>query len=370
MKLADLVKPPKSLGFDAVRLTLIDGLIARGIEDNLYPAGSYVVMRHGMVAAHGAFGLAQPDAEPPIAASMDTIFDMASVTKSMTGTLLMQCIEEGKLQLSQTVGSLLPEAEASPVAHSTLRQLATHTSGLPAWKPLYKSKSPLDEVLHTPLETEPNTKYTYSDLGYILIGEILARVNAMPLDKLAHQKIYAPLGMKQSGYNPERSLYPMIAATGHSRDREGEKIIGVVHDENAHGLGGIAGHAGLFSNAPDMCRFALALQYPAAASHVGIPPILGTAAGRTSQHSLIDAHIGSHGVGWFVWPNPYLPLGDLLSHSAFGHSGFTGTLFVIDPEMDVTLILLTNRVYNTGDGAGVLKLRRLFVNVALGAIVG
>ena len=163
----------------------------------------------------------------------------------------------------------------------------------------------------------------------------------------------------------------MIAATGHSRDREGETIIGIVHDENAHGLGGVAGHAGLFSTAPDICRFALALQYPASASHFGIPPVLGLAARRVSQQSLIEnAHIGSNGVGWFVWPNPYLPLGDLLSHSSFGHSGFTGTLFLIDPEMDVTLILLTNRVYSPGDGAGVLKLRRQFVNVALGAIVG
>jgi CubicO group peptidase (beta-lactamase class C family) len=315
--------------------------------------------------------LAQPDAHPPIKTSIDTIFDMASITKSMTGILLMQSIEQGKLQLSQTVAALLPEAEKSPIAHTTLRQLATHTSGLPAWKPLYKSRSPLDEILHTPLETEPNTKYTYSDLGYILIGEIVARANGMPLDRLAHEQIYAPLGMKNSGYNPDRSLYPMIAATGHSRDREGETIIGVVHDENAHGLGGVAGHAGLFSSAPDMCRFALALQYPSSASHFGIPPILGTAARRTSQHSLIaDSAVGSHGVGWFIWPNPYLPLGDLLSHSAFGHSGFTGTLLVVDPEMDVTLILLTNRVYYTGDGGGVLKLRRLFVNVALGAIVG
>src|ERR1700722_10051608 len=103
MNFNDLVKPPKSLGFDSDRLKLIEGLINRGIEDKLYPAAVYIVMRHGMVAAHGAFGMAQPDAEPGIPATIDTIFDMASVTKSMTGTLLMQCIEEGKLQLSQTV---------------------------------------------------------------------------------------------------------------------------------------------------------------------------------------------------------------------------------------------------------------------------
>src|SRR5580658_5683351 len=169
MNLSDLIKPPKSLGFDSERLKSIDSLMVRGIEDKLYPAAVYVVMRHGMVAAHSAFGMAQPDAAPAVPATMDTIFDMASVTKSMTGTLLMQCIEQGKLQLSQTVAAILPEADNSPVANTTLRQLATHTSGLPAWKPLYKSKTPLDEVLHTPLETEPNIKYTYSDLGYILI---------------------------------------------------------------------------------------------------------------------------------------------------------------------------------------------------------
>lgn len=365
----DLLKPAKSLGFDTNRLRLIDGLINRGIEDRLYPAAVYVVMRHGMVAAHGVFGLAQPDAAPPISTTIDTIFDMASITKSMTGTLLMQSLERGELQLSQTLSSVLPEAEHSPLAHTTLRQLATHTSGLPAWKPLYKSQDPLQEALNTPLEAEPNAKYTYSDLGYILLGEVLARATGIPLDRLARDRIYQPLGMYRSGYKPDRSFYPMIAATGHSRDREGETNVGAVHDENAHALGGVAGHAGLFSSAPDMCRFALALQYPAAASHFNIPPILGAAARRTSQNSLIESRVGSHGVGWFISPNPYLSPADLLSPKAFGHTGFTGTLLLFEPELDVALMLFTNRVYMSGDGVGVLKLRRLFVNVALGAIV-
>lgn len=367
----DLIKSPKALGFDPERLELLNTLMEQGMKDNLYPSAVYVVMRHGMIAAHGVFGNAQPDAMPPIPTTLDTIYDMASVTKSMTGTLLMQCVERGDLQLGWTVAGILPEAKNTPIGPITVRQLATHTSGLPAWKPLYKSKAPtaLTEILETPLEAEPGAKYTYSDLGYITLGEIVTRVTGTPLDRLAHERIYKPLGMTRSGYKPDPSLRPYIAATGHARDREGQTIVGEVHDENAHGMGGVAGHAGLFSNAPDLVRFALSLQYPASAAHFDIPPVLGVAARHLSQHSLGDPKVGSHGVGWFIWPNPYLPPGDLLSPKAFGHTGFTGTLLMFDPEYDITLIMLTNRVYSPGDGAGVLRLRRLFTNVALGAIV-
>ncbi len=371
MQIKDIAKPPKSLGFDPHRLKRLDDIVKSGIDEGLYPAASWVVLRHGMAASAGALGVINPAGTVQTPASADTIFDLASVTKSFTGTLLMQCIEEGRVQLMQTLASVLPEAAGSPTEHLTLRQLASHSSGLPPWKPLYKvtNRSVLEEILHTAPEKEPGTHYAYSDLGYILLGIIVSRLLGKPLDVIAKERIFDPIGMSTAGYNPPASLNPRIAATGHSRNREGEVIVGQVHDENAHGMGGVAGHAGIFASAVDLVRFALALQYPGVASHFSIQPILGAAAKRVSQHSLIDAAVGSHGVGWFLSPNPYLPPAELLSSRSFGHTGFTGTMFVVDPELDCTMILLTNRVYSPGDGGGVLRIRRLFINAALGSIV-
>jgi serine-type D-Ala-D-Ala carboxypeptidase len=371
MTISQLSKSPESLGFHAARIRRIAAIVKAGFEEGLYPAASWAVMRHGMVAASGAVGTINPAASTAATTTSNTVFDLASVTKSFTGILVTQCIEEGRVQLMQSLGSVLPEAKGLPTEHLTLRQLASHTSGLPAWKPLYKlpDKSILEEILHTSPEKEPGTHYTYSDLGYILLGTIVTRLLGKPLDVLVRERILQPIGMKTAGYNPPEALYPVIAATGHSRNREGAVIVGQVHDENAHALGGVAGHAGLFASLEDMVRLALSLQYPQMAAHCSIPPILSIAGKHLSQHSLIDASVGSHGIGWFLSPNPYLPPAELLSPRSFGHTGFTGTMFVVDPELDCTMILLTNRVYSPGDGGGVLRIRRLFINAALGSIM-
>lgn len=371
MPLEDLFAGPEALGFDAERLGAVDTLLERGIAGGLFPAAVYLVLRRGRIAARGAFGLAQPDASPPVPATLETIFDMASVSKPITATLLLQCVEEGRLHLGQTVADFLPEAAESPVGPVSLRQLATHTSGLPPWKPLYKTEaaSPVADILVTPLEAEPGTRYAYSDLGYILLGEILARVTERPLDRLAQKRIFAPLGMARSGYCPEAALHPTIAATANCAWREGKTLVGEVHDANAHSMGGVAGHAGLFSTALDMARFALALVDALTASPLGLPPLLHPLARRLAAENQIDPTIGGHSIGWFTPPNGMLPRGDLLSMRAFGHTGFTGTLLLFDPEYDLILLLLTNRVYSPGEGTGVLRLRRLFANAVGGAIL-
>jgi CubicO group peptidase (beta-lactamase class C family) len=364
MNIHDLMKPARSLGLDSERLRRIDAMLESGVREQLYPAATYIVLRHGMIAAQGAFGTAQPDATPPVAARLDTIFDMASITKTMTATLLLQCVEEGRLHLDQEVRQYLPEAEHSPIGAVAIHYLATHTSGLPAWKAVYKAESPLADILATPLDNPPGAKYTYSDLGYILLGFLLERVTGMKLDALAHERIFTPLGMLYSGYKPAASLRPMMAAT--------TAALGKVHDPNAHGMGGVAGHAGLFSSAPDMLRFILAFRYSAVGAHYGLPPILGPLARRLAEHRQNTPPVNAHTIGWFAYPNGYLPKGDLLSERTFGHSGFTGTLLMFDPEYDVTFLLLTNRVYyeKVNDGTAVLRQRRLLANVIGGAITG
>lgn len=357
-----LFKPAHALGLDPERLHAIDTLLQNGIRDQLFPAAVYLIMRRGLIAARGALGVAQPDAAPPRLADLDTIFDLASITKSFTAVLLLQCAEDGLLHLEQELKSLLPEAEKSPVGVATLRQLATHVSGLPAWRPVYKAASPLAEILATPLEGEPGTKYTYSDLGYITLGLLLERVTGKPLAQLAHDRIFAPLGMARTGYNLDPSLHPLFAAT--------TAPLGEVHDPNARGMKGVAGHAGIFSNAPDLSRFCLALMSPTAAAHLGIKPILGPLARRLACTRQTNPPLEGHTIGWFASPSGYLPRGDLLSDQSFGHTGFTGTSLVFDPENDLTLLLLTNRVYyeNVNDGKGVLRLRRLFSNMVGGAV--
>ena len=176
---------PEALGFEAERLAAVGTVVEQGVKDNLYPAAVYAVVRHGMLAASGEYGLIQPDTNPALKTDFNTVFDMASLTKTITATLLLMAVERGELQLGQSVGYLIPEAEKTAVADCTLRQLATHSSGLPPWKPLYKTThpTPLDDILSTSLDNVPGTHYAYSDLGYILIGEILTRVCSQPLDR-------------------------------------------------------------------------------------------------------------------------------------------------------------------------------------------
>ena len=366
MDTEEVVVDVEALGFDAERLKRLDALVERGVTEGMYPAAVYRVLRRGHIVAQGALGMAQPDGDPPRATTLETVFDMASISKPFAALLLLQCVERGDLHLGQFVGDFLPEAADSPVAKVSLRQLATHTSGLPPWKPLYQAPDALRQIFATPLDHEPGAHYAYSDLGYILLGEIVARVGGKPLDALAQERIFAPLGMTRTAYCPPAAWHPQIAATANCGWRKDQILVGEVHDANAHRLGGVSGHAGLFSNAPDLTRLALAFQHPEVAASCGIPPVLSPLTRRLAQERQIASEIGGHSIGWFTPPNGMLPFGDLLSPRTFGHTGFTGTLLMFDPEHELTLMLLTNSVY-TPKG-GLLTLRRLFANAVAGAL--
>lgn len=370
MSLKEILTNPEAVGYDKPHLKYAEDLLSNGVQNGIFPAATYMVLRHGMVLAQGAYGVPQPSTKPPTPATIDTVFDLASITKTFTATLLLQSIEEGKILLNSTVEDHITEANGTPIAPLTIKQLATHTSGLPAWKALYKRTkgSALNEILATPLEKTPGTHYAYSDLGYILLGEILSRLHSKPLDTLVKQRICDPLGMKNSGFRPPVSQRPHIAATANCPMREGKILLGEVHDANSHSMGGVSGHAGMFSNAPDMARYAVALCYPEIARHLNIPPLLGNLARRLMQHSQIEESIGGHSIGWFTPPNGYLPRGDLLSLHTFGHTGFTGTMLMFDMDNEIAILLLTNRVYMPNDGKESLRVRRLFANAIAGAL--
>jgi len=361
---------PEQLGFTKEGLQLADRIVRGGWESGIYPAAVYLILRDGKIAAWGSVGEAQPGSDPARRAAMSTIFDMASLTKPITATLLLQHAERGELHLGMRVADFLPEAAESPCGPLTLFQLATHTSGLPPWKPLYKTErgSALEEIFATELEAEPGRRYAYCDLGYILLGAILERVTGQSLGKLAENMIFEPLGMSDTGFCPAEVLLERIAATSNCPMREGKTLIGEVHDANAHSMQGVAGHAGLFSTAPDMARFAVSLFHPEDAKPMQIPPLLRPLTRRLALSRQIDPAIGGHSIGWFTAPNGMLPRGDLFSERTIGHTGFTGTLLLHDPECAVTIILLTNRVCNPEDGARMIRLRRLLANAVAGAV--
>jgi CubicO group peptidase (beta-lactamase class C family) len=360
------VVSPVDLGLDSRRLAVADAHIQAGIEDHTYPGAVFLVARYGKIGHQKAFGHMQPGGS---ATRIDTIFDLASVTKPVNAVALLTLVEDGKVSLLQKLEELLPETKGSAIAPVTVRQLATHTSGLPAWKPLYKihgGKKPiLADILRTPLHHSPGSHYTYSDLGYLLMGEIIERVSGMSLDQYIHARALAPLGMKDTGYLPAATRKPRIAATANCPMRPGQTLIGEVHDSNAHAFGGVAGHAGLFGTAPDLALLGSALaRQGEAKGHrlLGVPTL------RLARTNQIPAEVGGHSIGWFTPPNGMLPRGDLLGETVFGHTGFTGTMLVCDPEYELVIVLLTNRVMNPSDNGGILRVRRRVMNAAASAI--
>jgi CubicO group peptidase (beta-lactamase class C family) len=358
---------PNDLGLDSRRLAVADAHVQEGVENKTYPGAVLLVARHGKIGHQKAFGHLQPGGG---ATRVDSIFDLASLTKPVNAVALLTLIEDGKVSLPQRLEELLPETRGSALATVTVRQLATHTSGLPAWKPLYKipggKKPMLADILQTPLHHPPGTRYIYSDLGYLLIGEMIERVSGMSLDQYVHARVLAPMGMRDTGYLPAATRKNRIAATANCPLRPGRTLVGEVHDSNAYAFGGVAGHAGLFGTAPDLALLGSAL---ARRGEAGGRRLLGLPTLQLAQTSQIPPEIGGHSIGWFTPPNGMLPRGDLLGVRAFGHTGFTGTMLVCDPEYALVIALLTNRVMNPSENDGILRIRRQVVHAVASAIV-
>ncbi len=366
--LHDVSDEPINVGLEKEPLRRLDALCKSAIAEGWLPSAVYMVIRHGKVAASGAFGDPMPESVPRAPATLETLFDMASLTKPITAALLLQCVQDGEVHLGMRVSEFLPETADRPIASVTLRQLATHTGGLAAWKPLYSLSegSIVERVMSFPLEVEPGTRYTYSDLGYILLGEIVSRVRGKSLDRAAREHVFDVLGMKNTDYLPVIAPGRSVAATANCGWRPGQTLAGEVHDANAHGMAGVAGHAGIFSTVNDMARFALAFREPSVAAPGSL--LLSPLATLLAQTNQIEPSVGGHSIGWFTFPNGMLPGGDLLSRRCFGHTGFTGTSLLLDPEYDLQILLLTNRVYSPAEGGNVLRFRRRFANVVASAI--
>lgn len=346
-------------------LALIDAEIARGE----IPGAVAIVGRGGHTIEYAA-GLAVDAGGTRIPATIETIYDCASLTKVVvTLPLVLQLVEQGKVALQDPVALHVPEFAAEGKQAVTVSQLLTHTSGLVAFTDMHSHGLTPDEivafVMNQPLEYEPGTQVVYSDMGYIALGRLVERLTGEALPEAAQKRIFAPLGMTDSGYVPAPERRERIAATEHY-PYESAPRHGVVHDENAAAMGGVSGHAGLFATARDLTRYAdmwRGATYPNSAR----PPLSIATMRSAVQNYTAVLDSGNRALGWVLRGDKFDASGDLLSDRSFGMTGFTGTSLYIDPEYDLTVVLLTNRVHY-GRAKSVARLRACFHNAVAASV--
>lgn len=326
----------------AERLEAINRVVERGIAAGGYPGAAVIVGRKGKAVLQRGFGRLAWDESSPDVSATSTIYDLASLTKVVgTTTAIMVLFDQGKIALDAPVSRYLPEFTGGEKDLVTIRQLLTHRSGLPAGRDIYRlTKDPEEArklVLATPLIAHPGQQYEYSDLGADVLGMVVERVSAQPLDEFLADYVFHPLGMYETEFRPADSLDSRIAPTGSSAT--GRTKRGQVNDENAYALGGVAGHAGLFSTAADLSVFAQMMLNGGVYNGVRI------IADSTVQLFTTRA-AGHRALGWDT-PSGSFGSGEYLSEHSFGHTGFTGTSMWIDPDRDMFVILLTNRVFDS-----------------------
>jgi beta-glucosidase-like glycosyl hydrolase/CubicO group peptidase (beta-lactamase class C family) len=347
---------PEEKGFRPGGLAAVDGVLDAALESKVFPGGVIAIGHDGALVHLRPFGRQTYDPGAP-AVQADTIYDLASLTKVIvTTTMAMILVDEGKLDLARPVSAFIPAFRGGAKDTVTVEQLMTHSSGIDWWAPLYKELKGQDayvrRIAAMELAYEPGTKALYSDLGLILLGEILERVAGEKIDVFARKRILDPLGMKDTMYRPPKELLPRIAPTEIVAERGG-LVHGIVHDENAWALGGVAPHAGLFGTAPDLSRFAQMMLNGGVFEHKRIVSA-ATIQRFTGQIRVAGS---SRAYGWEK-PTGENSAGARLSPSAFGHTGFTGTSLWIDPAQKLFVVLLTNRVHPSRENSQIPKVRR------------
>ena len=348
-------------------------VIERAIADKAFPGATVAIGYREKVSLH-AFGNLSYAANSA-AVDTRTMYDIASLTKVVATTTLVAKLAEGDfpvpVDLDAPVSRYLPEWASGPQpewrSRVTVRHLLTHTSGLPAFKEYWRtSKSKQDtltKIFAEPLEYEPGTKEIYSDLGIILMAEIIERLTGRTLDDLAKAYIFAPLAMNDTMFRPPKKLWPWIAPTELDERFRHRLIQGEVHDENAFAIGGVSGHAGLFSNAPDLAAFCQMLLNGGVYAHHRVLRRATVAQFTTPQ----ELSSGTRTLGWAA-PTEGGSSGHYFSTHSFGHTGFTGTSIWIDPDRQLFVVLLTNRVNPTRENNKMIQLRPAFHDAVMQAL--
>ncbi|HTI65196.1 MAG TPA: serine hydrolase [Gemmatimonadaceae bacterium] len=325
----------------AERLATIDHVVTRGISAGGYPGAAVVVGRRGAAVFERGYGRLSWEKSSAAVRADRTIYDLASLTKVVgTTTAIMVLYDEGKIHLDDPVSQYIPEFSGGVKDLVTIRMLLEHRSGLPAGRDLWRIASTPAEarqaVIETPLVCQPGACYEYSDLGADMLGFVVEAASGEPLDKFLQERVFGPLGMTDTFFRPADSVRARVAPTEVAPPR-GYPLQGEVHDENAYALGGVAGHAGLFSTAADLSVFAQMMlnggEYD------------GTRIVADSTVALFTKRAaGTRALGWDTCGGSG-SCGKYLGEDAYGHTGFTGTSLWIDTDRDMFVVLLTNRVH-------------------------
>lgn len=335
------MKAPRTVGMSAVRLAKIDHVVERGITAGGYPGASVVVGRRGAAVWEKGFGrLSWEHGSSPVVADK-TIYDLASLTKVVgTTTAVMILYDEGRIHLDDPVSKFVPGFSGGDKDRVTVRMLLEHRSGLPAgrdlWRIAHTPSEAREAVIQTPLVRAPGSAYEYSDLGADMLGFVVEAAAGRRLDEFLSDRVFGPLGMTDTFFRPAASLRDRVAPTEVNPPR-GYPLQGEVHDENAYALGGVAGHAGLFSTATDLAVFAQMMLN--GGEYNGIRIVADSTVALFTKRAA-----GSRALGWDTCDGDG-SCGSILGERAYGHTGFTGTSMWIDPDRDLFVVLLTNRVH-------------------------
>ena len=333
---------------------MLDSILNDAVQHNLAPGAVAIVGHNGKVVYRKAFGFRSltPRREPM---TLDTVFDMASLTKVMATTgCVMKLFDQGKIKLADPVARYIPEFGQNGKQDVTVRDLLTHYSGLPPDLELAPYWSGLEEGYRRAnserLMTPPGAVFRYSDINFIVLGEMVQRLSGEPLDRFTQEQIFRPLGMEHTTYLPPAAWRDKIAPT-QIDERTGEMLRGTVHDPTARMMGGVAGHAGVFSTADDVAKLAQALLD----NNGKIWSPLTVEKMTTPQQAQNQTSV--RGLGWDI-DSPFATnRGELLPVGSFGHTGFTGTAIWIDPMTNTYVILLTNAVHLKGGNVISLRTR-------------
>jgi CubicO group peptidase (beta-lactamase class C family) len=361
----------------------VSNLLASRIDAGDFPSAVYVVAERGRAVFADALGDAAREPEKRLA-TLDTIYDLASLTKPLvTGLLCARLVEGNELSIDARVADYLPDFNREDKLGITIKHLLAHSSGLPAWRPIYLLKKDkadaLTAIAEQPLEHAPGECVVYSDLGFIVLGFVLQRVSGKSLAELAQNEIFVPLKLENTFFNPSVAMRTGVAAceTGNAYERNmcerdfagqtyagwrSEVIWGEVHDGNAHFLGGAAGHAGLFSNASETLR--IANQFISELSQ-----LLSAETCKRFRQDFTEGLNEARSFAWQLAATKDSTAGGSLPADAFGHTGFTGTSCWIDAERQRVFILLTNRTHARQlPFANINAVRREFHTLAVQAL--
>ncbi|BBC81199.1 serine hydrolase domain-containing protein [Acetobacter orientalis] len=341
----------------AKKFSALTTLFQQAVASHKTPGAVAAICHKGQTLWQGVFGQQAliPSPEPM---SWNTLFDMASLTKVLiTAPAIMQLWERGLFKLDDYVSTYFPQFGTNNKAHVTIRHLLTHYSGLPAdldlSTPWSGKQTAFTLAMNSSLEHKPGEKFVYSDINFLILGFLVEKLSGQPLDVYATQNILQPLGLKRSFFCPDPALKPVIAPTQFNENNT--LLRGDVHDPTARRIGGVAGHAGLFSCADDTLTYVKALL----ARRAGLPsayPLRPQTVVLMSTPQQPKGRADLRGLGWDIATHYSTPRGDIFPPSSFGHTGFTGTSLWLDPDTQSAVIILTNRVHPYGKG-NVIALR-------------